>query len=171
MRNREHDRTKPVVARIAPLGGRDRTERSASGQYLARCGRCGQSLWTVRAASGPIRACLNDQDIGWRFDPVSRVWFPTERSLAQRRAARERVRSGDGADRERQYDRDMLRITGYRFGRRKGRLAPIGVFATEQTHPDGPPRFGYTAVLPALVACPQCATINRIEDPEMDAAE
>ena len=179
-----------IAARLVPHTWYDR-ERSQAARYIARCGRCGQSLWVVEASDGLHPAHLKDLDKGWRFDPEERAWHPTTHHLAQRRAARERVRTGTGDDR----DRVSLRIAGSGFGR-DGRPSGDGQSAYEGPtsaaerraeflrRPDrwnkevisdfvarSTPRFGDTASLPVNVACPQCGRMNELADPALSEGD
>jgi len=102
---------------------------------------------------------LKDHTRGWRFDPINRRWYPTKTHLAQRRAARDRVRAGTASDR----DQLILNVAGDGFGRRIGTrgmadLTVNGPYGDEYNSG----RFGDTASLPVTAVCPQCGAPNRI---------
>ena len=157
----QHRTPKPRTrARLDPLP-RER-------RHIARCGRCGQFLWTVEEGDGRGPSWLKDLNLGWRFDPGGRISRPTETHLAQRRAANARVLTGTATE----SDRVSLRHNG--FGRRGRRSrfpadAPrrAGHFAGDQFALvfDGDARFGATADLPVAIQCPRCGVENDVGEP------
>lgn len=152
-----------IKARLVPLPPEHR--------HVARCGSCGQILWTIIDGDGLRPSWLNDLKHGWRFDPGGRIWRPTGTHLAQRRAASARVRTGTAAA----GDRVSLRYD--LFGRRRTRpahnedsLVRHGRFdhfarADVAISPPHASRFGATADLPVAIQCGRCGAENDVEDP------
>ncbi|MDP9363748.1 MAG: hypothetical protein M3Q10_05900, partial [Chloroflexota bacterium] len=97
--------TPRIKARLVPLPREFR--------HVARCGRCGQILWTIRDGDSLGPSWLNDLKRGWRFDPGGRIWRPTTTHIRQRREAGARVSAGTATP----LDRVRLRAGG--FGRKR----------------------------------------------------
>lgn len=151
-----------VKARLVPLPRESR--------HVARCGRCGQFLWTVEDGQQLVPSWLKDLRAGWRFDPDGRIWRPTETHLAQRAAASARVKAGTATP------EDRLRLELSSFGRRRSRSGHYEESSIRKGHafagarfaispPEGS-RFGATAELPVAIQCPRCGSENELEDPD-----
>ncbi len=160
MGNDTAGRRKPqprVKARLVPLTDERR--------HLARCGRCGQFLWTVEDGDDGLGPSwlVDHQTMGVRFDPNGRIWRPTCTHLAQRRAACARLLSGTATDRDRAY----LRHNGFMRRAHRSGAGDGSAFAhLAGAHvPNDAPRFGATLDLPVAIQCPRCGAENDVEDP------
>jgi hypothetical protein len=137
----------PTLARLTPAG-------KGSLQWVARCGRCGQSLWVLEQSWYGERAELKESlTAGWVFEQQTRTWRPTERYLAQRRRARAMVSAGTAPDDEYR----LLANTHGFSGRRHGKPHLPWIHSSARTD---------AMRLPVTIVCPECAVANTVWTPQ-----
>jgi ribosomal protein S27AE len=132
-------------ARLIPLPGQFRD--------MARCGRCGQALWVVE------NACLMEQyTFGWRYDRETETWSPTQKHLANREPAKQRILTGT----ETPTDRELLRAAHGHVGRRHGKLDLRWLHSGERTA---------ALRLPTNVICTRCGESNVVAVPDASSQD